>query len=71
MFKTIFVSIVLAASLSACSNIYQGSAPASDGGQFVAGQFARGFITPPTGALYHCPSSPNGEDCERVDVEFK
>jgi len=61
MFKTILVSIVFAAGLSACSTTYQDSALASDGGRFVVGSSQN------NAAIYYCSAD---DGCEQIDVEI-
>ncbi|GAA6135458.1 hypothetical protein NBRC116188_22480 [Oceaniserpentilla sp. 4NH20-0058] len=51
--------------LGGCASHYMDSAKSNHGGQFVVGAYDH------RASIYHCPSSPNTGDCERVDVEYK
>ncbi|RBO83926.1 hypothetical protein [Marinomonas aquiplantarum] len=65
MLKKLCLLITVAASVSACSSFYNDSAVAPDGGRFVSGQYDG------SKAIFHCPSTPDAGDCERINVDFK
>lgn len=58
---------LIAFGLAGCSTFYYDSAPASDGGLYVAGARQSAF-SPPRAVLWHCPSTPGHGSCKEIEI---